>query len=132
MICYLVQPRDEIFVKGYKFLSFARNMDENVGKNISRNLSSKYSQEPLDHATQSVTDAFNRCFKKSDSKSKRSGWWFNWNKIADKITRVSKTLPKNNPETTKEEIFRERFILSELKQKIINNLRIKEENYWLF
>ena len=32
------------------------------------------------------------------------------NKIADKVTRVSKTLPKNNSEKNKEEIFGERFI----------------------
>ena len=32
------------------------------------------------------------------------------NKIADKITRVSKTSPKNNSETNVEEILRERYI----------------------
>ena len=34
---YLVQPRDQIFVKGYGFLSFAGNMGKNIGKNISKN-----------------------------------------------------------------------------------------------
>ena len=29
---YSMQPRDEIFVKGYGFLSFAENMSENIGK----------------------------------------------------------------------------------------------------
>ena len=42
--------RDEIFVKGYRFLSFAKNMGKNIGKNISKNLSGKYSQKLLDHA----------------------------------------------------------------------------------
>ena len=32
------------------------------------------------------------------------------NKIVDKITRVSKTSQKNNPETNEEEIRRERYI----------------------
>ena len=32
------------------------------------------------------------------------------NEIADKITRVSKTSPKNNSETNVEEILRERYI----------------------
>ena len=41
---YSVKPRDRIFVKGYGFLSFAKNMGKNIGKNISKNLSSKYSQ----------------------------------------------------------------------------------------
>ena len=44
MTCYSGQPRDQIFVKGYGFLSFAKNMGRNIGKNISKNLSSTYSQ----------------------------------------------------------------------------------------
>ena len=40
---YSVQPRDRIFVKGYAFLSFTRNMGKNVGKKTSKNLSDKYS-----------------------------------------------------------------------------------------
>ena len=56
MTRYSVQLRNSIFVKGYGFLSFARNMRRNVSKNISRNLSSKYSQKLLDHAKQSATD----------------------------------------------------------------------------
>ena len=38
-----VQPRDQIFVKDYEFLSFAKNMGKNIGKNISKNLRDKYS-----------------------------------------------------------------------------------------
>ena len=30
---YSVQPRDQIFVKDYGFLSFAKNMGKNIGKN---------------------------------------------------------------------------------------------------
>ena len=44
MIHYSVQPRDQVFVKGYGFLSFAMNMSKNIGQNASKNLSSKYSQ----------------------------------------------------------------------------------------
>ena len=29
-----IEVGDRIFVKGYGFLSFARNMDENIGKNV--------------------------------------------------------------------------------------------------
>ena len=50
MICYSVQPRDRIFLKGYGFLSFAKNMVKNIAKNINKNLSSKYCQNLLDHA----------------------------------------------------------------------------------
>ena len=48
---YLVQTRDQIFVKGYGFLSFAWNKCNNIGKNISKNLSSKYNQKPVDNET---------------------------------------------------------------------------------
>ena len=51
------------------------------------------------------------------------------NKIADKITRVSKTSPKYNSDTNKEEILTERYISPEQRQKIIDHLRLKEENY---
>ena len=42
---YSVKPRDGIFVKGYEFLSFAKNMGKNIGKNVSKNLIGKYSQK---------------------------------------------------------------------------------------
>ena len=48
MTPYSVQPRDRVFVKGYGFLSFARNIGQNVSKNISKNLSSKHSHKLLD------------------------------------------------------------------------------------
>ena len=54
------------------------------------------------------------------------------NKIADKVTRVSKTLPKNNSEKNNEEIFGERFILCELRHKFTDDLRLRKKNYWLF
>ena len=40
---YSVQPKDQISVKGYGFLTFAKNIGKNIGKNINKNLSSKYS-----------------------------------------------------------------------------------------
>ena len=50
---YTVQPRGKIFVKGYRFLSFNRN----ICKTISTNLGSKYSQKLFDHVKQFATDA---------------------------------------------------------------------------
>ena len=41
MTGYLVQPRHRIYVKGFGFLSFARDIAKNVGKTIRKNLSSK-------------------------------------------------------------------------------------------
>ena len=49
------------------------------------------------------------------------------NKIADKITRTSNVLRKNNWKSNEE-----RFISSELRQQVTDDLRLKEENYWLF
>ena len=48
MTCYSVQPRERIFVKGYGFFSFAKNVGKNINKNISKNLSRKYSPKLLD------------------------------------------------------------------------------------
>ena len=74
MIRYSVQPRDQIFVKGYGFLSLAKNMGENIGKIITKNLSGKYSQKLLDHAKQSATDAFKSASKRAMQKNSRGNW----------------------------------------------------------
>ena len=37
----LVQLKDWIIVKGYTFLSFAKNMNKNIGKNISKKVGGK-------------------------------------------------------------------------------------------
>ena len=55
MTRYSVQLRNIIFVKGYGFLTFVKNMGKNIGKNISKNLRGKYSQKPLNHAKKSAT-----------------------------------------------------------------------------
>ena len=41
MTRYSVKRRDEIFVKGYGFLSFAKKMGKDNDKNISKNLTVK-------------------------------------------------------------------------------------------
>ena len=46
---YSVEPRDRIYVKGYGFLSFTKNMG--------KSLSNKYGQKILDSAKISTTDA---------------------------------------------------------------------------
>ena len=35
-MCYSVHPRNQIFVKSYEFLSFAKNVDKNICKNIGK------------------------------------------------------------------------------------------------
>ena len=51
---YSLQRRNRIFVKGYRFLSLARNMVKNIGENISEKLSSNYIQKRLSHAKPSA------------------------------------------------------------------------------
>ena len=65
MTIYSVQPRDQIFVKGYGFLSFAKNLGKDVGKNIRKNLTGKYIKKVFDHVKQCATDAFKTTSKKS-------------------------------------------------------------------
>ena len=93
-----VQPRDQIFVEGYGFFSFAKNTGKNIGKTTSKNLSGKYSQNILDHVKQSAKDAFKTASKKAIKKTKEEKDDFIGNKIADKITKVLKTLQQNKSE----------------------------------
>ena len=66
---YSVQLIDQIFVKGYGFLSFAKNMSRNIGRSISKNLSGKYSQKLLDHTKTSATDALKTVSKSAVDKT---------------------------------------------------------------
>ena len=78
-------PRNWIFVKGYGFLSFARNIGKNVSKNISKDLSCKYSQKLLDHSKQSATDALKLVQKEWFKKTAEATGDLIGNRVADKI-----------------------------------------------
>ena len=125
---YSVQPRDRIFVKGYGFLSFAKYMGKNIGKNISKYLSSKYSQNLIGHTKQSAADWIKTTSKRAIQKTAEATGDVIGNKIADKIARAAKTSPKNNSETNEEKMLREKYISTELRQKVFDGLRLKEEN----
>ena len=119
-IRYSVQPRDQVSVKGYRFLSFAKNMGKNIGKNISKNLSGKDSQKRLDHAKQSATDAI-KTSKRVIQKTAEAIGDLVSNKTANKITKVSKNLEivtnENNKEISK--------VSPKKRQEIIDDLRLK-------
>ena len=100
---------------------------KNIDKNARKSLNSKYSQKLLHHAKQSY--AFKTSSKIVIQKIAEVTGNLIGNKIADKIIRASKTSPKNNSETNEEEILREKYISPELRQKIIDDLRLKEENF---
>ena len=56
---------------------------------------------------------------------------FCWFGPSDLIPSLSRTItsPKNNSEINEKEILRESFIPPELRHKVINDLRLKGENY---
>ena len=107
-----------IFVKGYGFLSFGKNM----GRNISKSFSSKCSHKLLDLAKSMLQMHLKRLQKESFKKTAETTFDLIWNKIADKITRIRKPLPQNNLHTNEEILY----MSPELRQKIIDNLRLKE------
>ena len=127
MTHYSVQPRDRIFVKVYGFLSFARDMGRNIVRNI---VSSKYGQKLIYHAKQSATDTLKTASKRAIQKTAEATGDLIGHKIADKITRVSKTSPKNNLEINGKELLRERYISPELRQRIIAKQHYGVAFFW--
>ena len=78
-------------------------MGKNIGKNIGKNVSAKYSQKLLDHAKQSAADAFKTTSKKEIQKTAEATWDLIGNKVAIRITKVSKNSQQNNLETVTNE-----------------------------
>ena len=91
-------------------------------------MSSKYSQKLIDHAKQSATDALKATSKRVIRKTAKAAGDLIGNKIADRSTNVSKTLPQNNSEIiTNEhdkEIPKERCVSPEEIHEIIDVLRV--------
>ena len=64
---YSNESRDRIYVKGYGFLFFAKNMSKNIGKNIRKN----YVQKLLDSVMKSTTDAIKTASKRAIEKQQK-------------------------------------------------------------
>ena len=62
----------------------------------------------LDRTKQSATGSLKTATKRAIQKTAEATGDLIGNKIADKITRISKILPQNNSERDEEEILRER------------------------
>ena len=78
---YSIERRDRIYVKGYGFSSFAKNMG--------KSLSNKYGQKRLDSAKKIYNICNENSIKKNNSKTaEATGDWIG-NKISDKITSIS-------------------------------------------
>ena len=130
---YSIEPRDRIYVKRCGFLSFAKNMG--------KYLSNKYSQNVIDTAKKSTTDAIKTVSKRAVQKTAEATGDLIGNKIADKITNISKEpvkeLSNNNNDNEKEEdveitTHKERYILPKERQQIIDELRLVPKNYLCF
>ena len=79
---YSIEPRERRYIKGYGFLSFA--------KNIGKNLINKYGQKLVDSAKKSATDALKTVSKRAIQKTAGATGDLVGNKIVDKTTGVSK------------------------------------------
>ena len=80
-----VKLRVRIFLKGYGFFSFAKNIGKNIGEVKSKNLSGKYSQKYLDNTKQSVTDALKTVSKRAFQKTTEATIDLIGNKITNRI-----------------------------------------------
>ena len=78
-----------MYVKGYWFSSFAKNMG--------KNLTNKYGQKLLDTAKKSTTHAIKTALKRAIQKTAEATGDLIGNKIADKIMSVSKKSVKELP-----------------------------------
>ena len=75
---YSIEARDRIYMKGYEFLSFAKN----IGKHLST--------KRHDRAKKSTADAIKAASKKAIQKTAEATGDLIGNKIADKITSKAK------------------------------------------
>ena len=81
-MCCSIEPKEKRYVKGYGFLSFA--------KNIGRNLNNKYGQKLVDSAKKSATDTFKIASKREFQKTAEATGDLVVNTTANKITSISK------------------------------------------
>ena len=132
---YSIKSRDRIYVKGYDFFSFVKNIGKNATK-FAKSMSNKYSQKLTDSAKKSTTDAIKTALKRANQKTAEATGDLVGNKIADKITNVSTEMQPKSPKelhsvelrskeihSTKEaitEIPKERYISPQKRQQLMN------------
>ena len=121
---YSIKPRDRIYVKGYGFMSFTKNID--------KNLSNKYSQKIIDTTKKSATNAIKTASQRAIQKTAEATGDLIGNKIADKITSISKKFTEKLP-TIDEDVelttYKKRYISPRERQKIIDEVTLVPKNY---
>ena len=103
---YSMKPRERRYVKGYGFMSFARNFND------------KYSKSLMDVSNTFAETAGKKILKET---AKATGDLIG-NKIADKIT--AKPSKKSQSDEVDNEIPKERYISPKERQKIIDELKL--------
>ena len=102
---YSTEPRFRKYVKGYGFLSFAKNFGNKYGKKL------------MDTATKTGMDVAKIASKRVVQKTAEATGSLTGNKIADKITSIGKS--KEKPKTRKT-------------RRNIHSTRKKTTHYWQF
>ena len=117
---YLIEPKETRYVKGYGFLSFARNLGTHTTK-VAKNLNNKYRQKLADSATISATEAFKIASKQTIQQIAEATGDLIGNTIANKITSISKK-PANEPHSNdvSNEIPKERYLHKKDKKLLMN------------
>ena len=130
---YSIEPKERRYVKGYGFLSFARNFGNKYGKKLMNtaiktgtNFNSKYGKKLTDTAIKTGKDFATIAGKKIVHKSAEATGDLISNKIADKITSASKKSHNEEIQSNKvnNEIPKERYISPKERQKIIDELTL--------
>ena len=93
---YSIEPRDRIYVKVYKILSFAKDMG--------KRLSNKYGQKLLISAKKFTMDAIKTESKRVIQKTAEATGDLIGNKTADKITSVSRKISTKELPNDKAEV----------------------------
>ena len=106
---YSIEPRERRYVKGYGFLSFARNFSDKYSKSLM--------DKGIDVSKKFAKTAGKKILKKKTAEA--TGDLIGY-EIADKITSASK---KSHDEVNNE-ISKERYIHPKERQKIIDELKL--------
>ena len=114
---YSIKPRERGYVKGYEFLSFARNLGTHATK-VAKNSNNKCGQKLADYAKNSATDALKIAGKRAIQKTAEASGDLVGNFIADRITSISKkpTSESHSNSVSNEQQYK--------KDKIIHELRL--------
>ena len=117
---FSIEPRERRYVKGYEFLSFARNLDTHATK-VAKNLNNKYGQKLADSAKKSATGALKIAGKKKIQKTAEASGDLVGNFIADQFTSISKKpASESHSNAVSNKITKERYISPQERQRIID------------